>query len=274
MKKELLNKKKESMKKAVKRTLNILSVLATILVAGGLWFYFSFLESNSKSYATIGDIPTPWGYERIDGHDPAYTQFLRSLPLKEKGTPVYNYTGEESDHQILSFAVVDMPLLSNAEQCADVCMRLRSEYLFSTGQYDKIHFQNVNGKTMQYRGGSSHKSLERYLRNVYAQSSTFSLDRELESRPFGEVQPGDVFVYPANEHKKVGHAIMVADVARNPLNGKRAMLLVEGNLPARDIHVLNSYINPFRSPWVIIDEDDKDVMLAVFHYKEGQLRHF
>ena len=28
-----------------------------------------------------------------------------------------------------------IPLLSNAEQCADVCMRLRAEYLFQTGQY-------------------------------------------------------------------------------------------------------------------------------------------
>jgi len=262
------------MKKKIKWTLNILSLVAVVLVGGALWVYFGLLDSNAHNYATIGDIPAPTGYERIEGNDPAYTDYLRSLPLKEKGTPVNYYNGEKANYQELSYAVVNMPLISNDEQCADVCMRLRSEYLFKTGQYSKIHFTDVNGKTMRYQGGSSRKSLERYLRNVYARSSTYSMDRELEVRPFGDVQPGDVFVYPAHGNKEVGHAIMVADVARNPRNGKCAILLVEGNMPARDIHVLNNMINPITAPWVIIDKKDKDVMLALFHYKAGQLRHF
>lgn len=40
--------------------------------------------------------------------------------------------------QWLSAAVIDMPMLSNAEQCADMTMRLRSEYLFSQGRYSEI----------------------------------------------------------------------------------------------------------------------------------------
>ena len=48
--------------------------------------------------------------------------------------------------------MVDLPLLSNAEQCADVCMRLRAEYLYNTGQYGSIRFQDVNGHTLRYQG--------------------------------------------------------------------------------------------------------------------------
>lgn len=40
--------------------------------------------------------------------------------------------------QWLSAAVIDMPMLSNAEQCADMTMRLRSEYLFCQGRYSEI----------------------------------------------------------------------------------------------------------------------------------------
>lgn len=39
-------------------------------------------KSNPQSYATIGDIPTPEGFKRLDGKDQSYTKFLRSLPLK------------------------------------------------------------------------------------------------------------------------------------------------------------------------------------------------
>ena len=48
------------------------------------------------------------------------------------------YTGGNARFQWLSAAVIDMPMLSNAEQCADMPMRLRSEYLFSQGRYSEI----------------------------------------------------------------------------------------------------------------------------------------
>ena len=99
-----------------------------------IWMEFGIEKSNPNNYATIGDIPTPDGYERIDGDDPKYGEFLRSLPLKPKGAVLKYYIGGIADLQELNYAVVDLPLLSNAEQCADVCMRLRAEYLYHAGR--------------------------------------------------------------------------------------------------------------------------------------------
>lgn len=252
--------------------IGILLIVISVL-SYGAWILLGSKTSNPDNYKTIGDIPTPWGYMRIKGDDAAYSEFLRSLPLKGRGVDVMLYTGGRSRFQSLNYAVVGIPLLSNAEQCADVCMRLRAEYLFYTSQYGRIRFQNVNGKTLSYGGGGSRKSFERYLRNLYGVASTFSLSREMKTRRLADMQPGDVFVYPARYGQQYGHAVMVVDVAINK-RGKKAFLLAEGNTPARDIHVMRNFENPFRSPWFFLDDDADLLLLSVFPYKSNELRHF
>ena len=221
------------MKKILKWTLWGFLLLVVIAGGAGLWVLYGSKTSNPNNYKTVGDIPCPSGYERVSGNDVTYANYLRRLPLKPKGAKVQLFTGGDANLQSLNYAVVDMPLLSNAEQCADVCMRLRAEYLYHTCQYGRIRFQNVNGKTLGYGGGSSRKAFERYLRNLYGVASTFSLSREMKTRRLADMQPGDVFVYPARYGQKYGHAVMVVDVAVNK-RGKKVLLLAEGNTPARN----------------------------------------
>lgn len=259
--------------KIVKRIVMLIILVSILGASYGVWIIYGSKTSNPNSYKKVGDIPPPWGYERIIGDDSAYCEFLRSLSLKCKGSEVMLYTGGKSRFQSLNYAVVDMPLLSNAEQCADVCMRLRAEYLFQTRQYGRIRFQNVNGKTLVYGGGSSRQAFERYLRNLYGVASTFSLSREMKNRRLADMQPGDVFVYPARYGQKYGHAVMVVDVAISK-GGRKAFLLAEGNTPARNIHILRNFENPFRSPWFILDNDADNLLLSVFHYKATDLKHF
>lgn len=249
------------------------SLLAMTFGGFALWILWGSKTSNPYNYATIGNIKAPWGYKRISGEDVAYTNYLRSLPLMGRGSKVHLYTGGDARFQSLNYAVVDIPLLSNAEQCADVCMRLRAEFLYQTGQYGRICFQDVNGKTLRYKGGSSRKAFERYLRNLYGVASTFSLSREMKTRRLADMQPGDVFVYPARYGQKYGHAMMVVDVAVSK-SGKKAFLLAEGNTPARNIHIVRNFANPFRSPWFMLDEDADNLIFSVFHYKSTDLKHF
>lgn len=194
----------------------LFAFLILLLVFGGigLWLFFGNRMSNPKNYGHIGEIPPPSGYERIAGTNPGYTQFLRSLLLKPKGSKVKLYTGGNAHFQTMNYAVVDLPMLSNAEQCADAGMRLKAEYLYQTGQYNKIKFQDVNGQSLRYSGGASREAFYRYLRRLYGVASTFSLCREMQPRPLADIQPGDVFVYPGNG-RFLGHAVIVVAVNKN-----------------------------------------------------------
>ena len=136
--------------------------------------------------------------------------------MKPKGCKVQLYTGGNAHFQTMNYAVVDLPMLSNAEQCADACIRLKAEYLYQTGQYNKIKFQDVNGQSLRYSGGASREAFYRYLRRLYGVASTFSLCR---SPVHWQISPRDVFVYAGNG-RFLGHAVFVVDVAVNK-DGKK-----------------------------------------------------
>ena len=260
------------MKKIVKIIIGIIMVVGIIAIGNWLWVEFAVEKSNPYSYSTIGDIPTPEGFKRIDGEDHNYTKFLKSLPLKPKGAVIKYYWGGVADLQDLNYAVVDLPLLSNAEQCADVCMRLRAEYLYQVGRAKDIHFMDVQGNLLKYNGEESRESFEKYLRHVFDVANTYSLSKEMEKRDLGRIQPGNVFVYPANS-TQYGHAVMVADVAEDE-NGYIAVLLVEGYLPARSIHVMKNWQDPKNSPWFILDGESDEITFSIFQFNAKDLRCF
>ncbi|MGN0187677.1 MAG: DUF4846 domain-containing protein [Paludibacteraceae bacterium] len=258
-------------------------VLITVFVCIGLisilggYAYYSFRVSNPFNANTISDIPLPVGYERVQVEKGSFGEYLRSLPLKPNGTKVYLYrTRKLANYQWLSTGVVDLPLLSNDEQCADVCMHLWGEYMFHSKKYGNLSFTTVNGTKLQYSGGGNRRAFEQYMRKVYGLCNTTSLHCSLHSRELKDMKIGDVFVYP---HRRIagkdryGHAVMVADMAVNRLTGKKIFLLVEGNTPARDIHILR-HLNPFRNPWYQLDENDQVVRLLCFRFTNGQLKHF
>jgi hypothetical protein len=198
---------------------------------------------------------------------------LRTLPLKPKGAIIKYYWGTIADLQDLNYAVVDLPLLSNAEQCADVCMRLRAEYLFSKGQYSDIHFLSVQGKVLNYCDGESRKDFEDYLRQVFDVANTYSLCQEMRIRNIEDIQPGDVFIYPANS-QHYGHAVIVADVAKNSTTGTSAVIVVEGFLPARSIHVMRNLEDSINSPWFILNRESDNQTFAIFQFKITDLKYF
>lgn len=247
-------------------------IILAVVAAAVICLYLT-CASNPLNSKNIGQIPTPAGYRRIQGDDTAYTAFLRALPLKHAGSLVRLHTGKIDRYLFLSAAVVDLPVISEYEQCADVCMRLRAEYLWQEGRYGEIKFLNVFGKTDSYPSGASRAAFEAYITHIFTCCNTASLSNQLETRKLGDMQPGDVFVYPARQGKKYGHAVMVVDVARNKRTGKKAFLLAEGNTPARDIHILRN-LNPFSNPWFFLDEDAEVLHLNVFTFKADELKHF
>lgn len=257
----------------IKRIFLAIFVLIVVLGAAATITYWHLTaNSNPHNYKAIGDIPTPEGFSRLN--EKGFTEYLRNLPLKGKGNKVKLYTGGNANYQILNYAVLDIPLLNNWEQCADACIRLNAEYLYSNNQFDQIAYKDVNGKLMRYSGGQSRKGFEAYLKKVYGMASTYSLSKFLPERKLSDLKPGDVFVYPARNNAKYGHAVIVVDVAVNEKTGERAFLLAEGNTPARNIHVLRNFLHPFSTPWFIVDGSETLLKLGPFLYHPNEIRHF
>lgn len=243
-------------------------IICLILVCGlGAFFLLNpqhFLQQKEEK--TIGDIRAPWGYTKVECKEGTMGAWLRELPLKKPGTPIKLYTGGLARMQWLGYAVVDVPLLSNNEQCADVCMRLRGEYLYSQGKYAQIQFTSLGGKKMAYGGGISRKAFEKYMREVFGSCNTKSLYQSLEQRNPEDIQPGDVLVYPARKGRKYGHAIIVVDVAKNK-KGDIMIMCAEGNTPARDMHIVRNK----RGAWVKLSTKG-DNHVGPFRFEQDNLR--
>lgn len=253
-----------------------IGIFGSLIVVAVILLFLGYFVSNPYNVKTIGDIPLPHGYTRVDVAEDSYAVWLRGLPLKSRGTSLRLYSGGKANLQWLSAGVVDVHLLSNDEQCADVCMRLQSEYLYERGQYDKISFTALNGKKLAYTGEADRKAFESYMKRVFGSCNTTSLCSSLPSRRLEEMQIGDMFIYP---HRKVhgrnhyGHAVLVADMAINNRTGKKIFLLVEGCTPACDIHILRN-LNPFRSQWFSLDEEAEHMRFNVFRFTNKELMYY
>jgi len=212
-------------------------------------------------------IQPPPGHQRLPGAQGSFASWLRGLPLREPGAAVRLFDGREKSDQGGVFAVVDIDVGSNdLQQCADAVIRLRAEYLLQAECADRISFDFTSGHharwldwsagrrpvvsgndvawVAQSRADSSYTSFRSYLRSVFTYAGSFSLQRQLEvvGDP-SALLPGDVFIQGGFP----GHAVLVADVARND-RGERMFLLLQSYMPAQDIHVLR---NPTgrHGPW-------------------------
>ena len=207
-------------------------------------------------YGTLGGIPCPEGFVRIDGGPDGFSAYVQSLPLARPDSVVTGFDGAPCDslapycHQ-----VVDFPLIDKDEQCADVCLRLWAEYLFDRSRFRRILFPDTQGRLIRYRFGACRPLFDRYLREVFDWCNTESMCASLPVRPTDQVQVGDVFVFekdarPAAEY---GHTVMVAGVAIDPASNRRAVLLIQGSTPACDVHVVADPSGPALSPWHLLD---------------------
>ena len=192
-------------------------------------------SNPGNPYGSIGDIPLPAGYKRVPSD--SFGAFLRKHKLKKDRT-VYLYNGQPKNNQSAQFAVLDLSTGNrDLQQCADAVMRLRSDFLFSTGQYEAIVFRDNNGKALAFQPPYTLANLAHYQQQVFGICGSASLSKQLKKvTDLSFVQPGDVLIrggFP-------GHAVLVMDVAENE-SGEKIFLLAQGFMPAQDMHVL---LNP------------------------------
>lgn len=200
--------------------------------------------------------PPPAGATRVEASQGTWAQWLRHLPLRPSGTPVVSVSGStiwHSDSRHVG-AVVDMDERKNQE-CADVILRLRAEYLRWAGREDEIVF-NLTGpgeiSWPEWRRGmrprlegsrlnfyrtaepdDSRQAFDSYLASSFAWCGTLSLTKDGEAVGFEDVRIGDFFAHGGSP----GHAAIIADMARGD-DGQVWALLVQGYMPAQSAHVL------------------------------------
>ena len=214
----------------------------------------------------------PENAERVALEEGSFGDYLRNLPLKPFGEKVSYFDGREKPDRAY-FSVVDQDITPrNLEQCADAIMRLKGEYHYALGEYDKIAFHFVNGFlcdfetwskgytvtitgnevswTRKSSNDTSYDSFRKYMDMVHAFASTLSLEKELEKVDILDMQVGDVFI----EGGSPGHAIILVDMAKDQTTGKSYFILAQSYMPAQETQILRNLNDPALSPWYELKE--------------------
>lgn len=212
------------------------------------------IEGPAKpvDYKTIAEIPAPEGFERTAQPAKSFGSYLRQLPLKQGQQKVYLHNGQEKSNQTAHWAVVDIDTgEKDLQQCADVTMRLWGEYLYKHQRYSEIKFNFLSDGKPRYfkdyaKGDHSYPTFRKYMDWIFTYANTASLFHELKTVELNDLQVGDVFIFKG---VPVGHAVIVVDIAEKPETGEKVFLLVQGWMPAQDMHVLKNPNDSGLSPW-------------------------
>lgn len=216
---------------------------------------------------TIGAIPVPKGYERMSSPVGSFASWLRTVPLKTDKT-VYLYNGQLKPNQEAQFVVVNISTgKRDLQQCADVVMRFRAEYLFAEKNYADIAFMDYKGKWYKWQGGDNRHEFDNYLENVFGWCGSASLEKQLiPVADFNKMAAGDVLIQGGFP----GHAMLVVDMAVNK-QGNKIFMLAQGYQPAQDIHVVINPADEKLSPWYQLTTPG-EIITPEWRFKKSSLR--
>lgn len=243
---------------------------------------------NKKGMTLQTRVNPPEGYERVEEKKGSLGAFLRDYKLKKAGAKVKLYNGKNKKNQDAHAAVFKLPLeKEDLQQCADSVLRVYAEYFWDTQQYDKISFQFANGFQAEYikwregfriqvaqrtfwvDGGEyndTYENFKRYLRMVFAYSSSLSLERESKKVKLTNIKTGDIFIKGGSP----GHVVMVVDMCENA-DGRRAFLLAQGYMPAQQFQLLKNPAHE-EDPWYYVDELRYPIETPEYTFTKGSLR--
>lgn len=217
-------------------------------------FNYDFCNYQNSTPLSLR-LPPPDGFKRIETEND-FGNWLRNLPLKQIDEKIETFDGKKLDQSKYHFfnthlGVVDLPIIHEWEQCADVLLRLKSEFHFGRNEFKNIEFNFANGKR-KYSKNNSHFDLEKFLIKTYGVMGTASMKQDFEEVPGqNSLQIGDLLVQ--NQSGGVGHVFIILDIAENE-DGKRMYLLGQGNTPAQSFHV-------FKFPYTLNPWQNLDVFL-------------
>ena len=91
------------------------------------------------------------GYQRLSYEKSTFQYYLSNFPLKSIDAKVYYYNGEPKANKAVYASAFDIDVgKKDLQQCADVIIRLRAEYLYGQKRHNEIHFDFTNGFGVDY----------------------------------------------------------------------------------------------------------------------------
>lgn len=244
------------------------------------------LEQESNSFTPGNTVKTryelPQGYHRVKTESGSFEEYLQNLPLKPIGYSTHLYDGSLKERQI-STSVIDIDVDSlDLQHSADAIIRLRAEYLYKTGQFDKISYTFTNGfqcdyskwaqgfrvrsdgnRTRWYKADDktedySYPTFREYLRTMFAHSDEGTLAKEMKDAKEDEFGIGTV-IFDRKNPRNV--AIVVDMLERDTIrhgygwDNAEVVLLAQGGKPAQEIEIIRGNGDEFN----LFKEGDKDV---------------
>ena len=207
----------------------------------------------------------PKGFHRVKTDEGTFEHYLQNLPLKPQGYLTHLYDGTEKEKKVATSVIdLDIDTLDIQHSAASI-IRLWAEYLYSSGQFDKIHFNFKNGfqcdyskwaqgfrikqdgsRTRWYKAGDeedySYESFREYLRIVFRNTDSHSLAKEMKDATPEEFGIGTVIF---NSRPPYNAVIVVDMLEIEPTshpkisgNYNKAILLAQGGQPAQEIEIL------------------------------------
>jgi hypothetical protein len=248
----------------------IVILIVLLLLVGLARHYLIGGQADQNPVAKlVGEIMVPDGYERAKVTPDSFGEWLRNLPLKPPSDRIMLYNGKRKPFQHALYQLIDLPIGDrDLQQCADVAIRLRSDYLRDRGRINDIAFNFTNGDRASYADwidgyrpivegnrvswqkssgvDSSYANYLEYLNTVFMYAGSYSLSRELKKVDnIDNIKAGDCFI----EGGFPGHVVIVADVAINKISDEKIVLFAQGFTPAQDIHIIRNPSDNKFSPW-------------------------
>ncbi|MBU1243435.1 DUF4846 domain-containing protein [Myxococcota bacterium] len=245
--------------------------------------------------------PPPKGFSRVPAAIGSYAWWLRHLPVLAPGEPLRYHDGSLVPRGNSGVtAIVDLDTgRRDLQQCMDVLIRLRAEYLRAAGLERRISFRYTGGRYFSWSSwqkglrpdrttpdlklvpkaawSDSRGSFMGYLQTLFYDTGTMHHQNEPAVAP-AELAIGDFFVYPPISSTQNGHAVIVLDLAVSA-TGERRIVVAQGDTPATDLHVLKTprrgtYGDPGTSWFVVPAGDFTGTFLWPTPFSWDMLRRF
>ncbi|MCQ2959088.1 MAG: DUF4846 domain-containing protein [Bacteroidales bacterium] len=227
-----------------------------------------------EAFSVASRYPNKVGsFYRRQSSNGTFEYYVQNLPLKPANYKTHFSNGEEKVFDV-QIGVLDLPQIKERyQQSSGYIIQIRSDYLYNSRLYGRIHYNFINGFVCSYakwaagfRVNSSNNGWEhfeeqdysratykKYMDVILQNTNCSTLAREMSKIKLADVKPGDVFIQ--NGHP--GHAVLIVDVLYSEEEKAVKLVLAQGFSPAQDMEILKNFEDD-ECPWFTISVDSED----------------